>query len=197
MSKRRQLVLEDYQRMHLPKKFWDAETNLLGKNNQKIVKKYLSAIELDSSLGLIMEGLPGVGKTYIASIIVKELRRLANTVLYLPYYDVNWVSLKEDFDDDIGTLSDRIKNVDILFLDGYDSDRKKNDVLLDLLRHRVNNYKPILMTFRPDAIEFDDKGRTDDRVFNVVSTTAFHVRVKGEDKRDLERKKLSDIWKEV
>ena len=190
----RELVPEDLQRMRLPKKYHLCEYNLLGDKNKKIVKKYLSAYIKDSSLGLILDGKTGVGKTYIGCCIGKEMRRISKTVLFMPYYEINWQTLKEQFDSDTGSISDRIKNVDVLILDGYDSDSKKNESLSDLLRHRVNNYLPTILTTKEGAILFEEDGTCDDSIFNIISSSSFHIAINGDDKRDLERESLRDKW---
>ena len=163
----RELVPEDLQRMRLPKKFHNCEFSVLGENNKKIIRKYLSAYIKDSSLGLILDGKAGVGKTYVGCCIGKEMRRISKTVLFMPYYEINWQYLKEQFDPDTGTVAERIKSVDVLVLDGYDADSKKNESLTDLLRHRVNNYLPTILTTKEETLIFDEEGHCDDDVFNV------------------------------
>jgi DNA replication protein DnaC len=82
---RRELCFEDLERMMIPKRYWDASFDKIDSDVQSIAQRYLMKLDemVERGIGLMLWGENGRGKTCLAVVLGKELRRCGKTVLFM------------------------------------------------------------------------------------------------------------------
>ena len=166
---RRPLTRSILERMRLPNKFWASEYGRINPGvHLRYVNRYLSKIEEVKRAGyiFILWGENGVGKTAIASILLKEARWKGFPGFFITsqqYMAENF--LGSMFDDSL-TVSERCRTVDFLVLDDIGkeavgvNDKKDGRGVVsryyeELIRDRHSHMRPTIITtnLSPDQIK--------------------------------------------
>ena len=153
MITRRKLTKEDLERMNLPPAFWRAKVETVPEAVNPQVVAYLAKLEtvVAKAAGLLITGASGVGKTGIASLVLKEARACGYTGFFIPVWEFREsIRAKLQFDNDV-TIYARAKEVDFLILDGLEKEDLKDPYfgtkhLGDLISLRGANNKITIVT---------------------------------------------------
>ena len=88
---RTELTKQILERMNLPPEFWRSKvTDIEDEETRKVVSRYLKKIDemVSEGIGLLLYGVPGVGKTIIAALIAKEARTWKHTVFFTMIWEL-------------------------------------------------------------------------------------------------------------
>lgn len=142
--------------------------------------------------GITFCGPLGTGKTFAASLILKELVKKGRICLMLPFQQIldfqrlNW-------DDSSNKKFEEAQRVEVLAIDEvFDSDlpKKKSflaDTLEQIIRYRVDYRLPTIITTN---ISRSDEMSSYPRVFSLLSSSQIRHEIKGDDQRlDFVRKR--------
>lgn len=148
----------------LPKSYWGPSTFSGDSKAGHQVRDYMSDIKnnISKGIGLYLYGEPGVGKTLLASYILKHGLRCNVNVKFYYFTDVlnkfteSWKNeeAREEIESDI-------INSDLLVLDDvgkeYKSNKKLHESILDtVLRTRASNLKPLIVTSNYDTLDMKE-----------------------------------------
>lgn len=117
------LTVVDLRRMNLPEEFWRANLAQAHPTAQKYVRNYWSSGErLESNgVGLLLEGGEGVGKTALASILLKKARCDFKSCYFTRLGELRDNLRSEAMFDADQTVLARLQEVDVLVLDGLNA----------------------------------------------------------------------------
>jgi DNA replication protein DnaC len=135
------------ERSNIPKRYWEAKMVMLADEHQEIINKILEKESLDSGVGFLFWGDPGVGKTYISTILCKRYLKKEKSVLFLPASTTDKRALMEIFDSGV-TYYERALKVDLLIIDGLNEEIGFIDVWYRILVSRMDNKLPTIITTR-------------------------------------------------
>lgn len=152
---RRKLTQSDLVRMGVPARYWTVSFDLVQEgvkgSPSKAVENYISKLPsmVQMGAGLLLWGPNGTGKTCIAVLLGKELRRHGLSVFFLEASSLKTVVADHHCFDQEQTVWDRAKTVDVLILDDLgkgvqDSTGFGLRLIDELIRHRNGNQ---LVTF--------------------------------------------------
>lgn len=117
---RRKLVRADMTRMNLPEEYWTVKVARVAESVRPAVARYVRKLDemVDSGVGLLIHGSKGVGKTSIAAGIAMEARSRGYTAFFCQLWEIReMLRSRISFDDDTSLMT-RMREVDILVLDG-------------------------------------------------------------------------------
>ncbi len=121
---RRSLIPADYARTNLPREHWDAHSrHIQDPEVRNIVLNYgKRAVEMmQSATGLILTGKPGVGKSSIGAILVKEMVRWGFSAYFVSHEELAELRFEDKrFAEGVSVMG-RIRAADFLVLDNFDS----------------------------------------------------------------------------
>lgn len=166
MAEKRKLTAKDCERLNIPEEFWRAKVAGVQESVRPLVVNYCSKIEANvvKPAGLILSGEAGVGKTAIASIILKEARCHGHTGYFIPIWELReCIRSKVQFDAD-QSVFERCRSVNLLVLDDFAEEQIDDYTfglrhLTDLILHRTSHNKATIITSKmPDhrLIELED-----------------------------------------
>jgi DNA replication protein DnaC len=157
------------------------------------VRKYINSINsvFEHNLGLFLFGSNGVGKTYLASIIVKEAYRHRYTSKrctfkeYMREYTRMWkIKDIEEYSLAEQQFYRRYKSVEFLALEEIGKEMKNDlapEVLEDLLRYREDNGLPtVICTNLPPSKVVERYGKS---IGDLVKGNFTPIKIVGESKR--------------
>jgi DNA replication protein DnaC len=155
---RRPLEAVDFRRMNLPDEFWRATLDRVPESVRGVVHRYLAHIEkmIAKPAGLLLSGASGVGKSAIAALVCKEARSRGFTCFFGTVWELREAVRNRIPFDDHETLMERVRNVDVLVLDGLRAE-DNNEVVLgnraiqELLMTRGSRRKLSVVTTQLDA----------------------------------------------
>ncbi len=152
----------------------------------------LSAYQKDRSIGFIIQGERGRGKTHLLCAIGSEIRALGNTVLFVPFDDVSGALYREGFDGELDTVLSRMKSVDVLMIDDYDTATvEKTKILYSVIRHRVENGVSTIITLFPLSESNRREDSADlDNVLAKLSGVSINFKLGGVDRWEDAKKRL-------
>ena len=126
------------------------ESYRVTEENQDAVRKAKWCLE--SEIGLFIHGLPGVGKTMLASIIANESLKKNRTVIFSKVADL-LRNIRKTFQKDSKlTEQDILQDLydcDVLIIDDMRSERGKSfagKILFDVIDYRYNEQKQTIIT---------------------------------------------------
>ena len=166
-NKKKEAVLE-----RIPERFKNADTKDLGYLTEGILfglEQVLSPPDKNDVVGLVFSGPAGSGKTHAAYAVMKFLAdKNPETIAYMADYPEAIQALRKEFVKDIyndlGSVWDKLNNDSgmydgIILLDDVSSNKQtdfETDKLLAVVNHRVNNFKPFIITTNLKQDEFTE-----------------------------------------
>lgn len=151
---------------YIPKLFWESNLGVWADDEVKgTLDRYTSKITgwVSKGLSVMVRGMPCSGKTSLAVYFAKEVVRRGGTACFVSASDLFSGNLPE------GTTN-LLYNVDLLILDNFNLDEgiyrvDKNlgsvsqyeKVICDLLRHRLENCKSVVLTTVHSKSDFKDR----------------------------------------
>lgn len=191
---RRKLSPVDFERMNLPEEFWRTKIFQVAESVRSKVEGFL--VNLDANVkngrGLIVSGETGVGKTAIASLILKEARSRGFPSFFITLWDLREAIRNRVPFDEEASIQDRCLDVDVLVLDGLRKEDAKETIfgpraLEEMVMARRSRMKMTVLTTRLGMSELGES-------FNSLmeSTKASHVllSVEGPDLREVQSQNL-------
>lgn len=143
----RKITRQDYERMGIPVRFWNSDFDKLDSIQKRVATRIINAIQGNPAIGAVCYGVSGTGKSYLFSVIAKELRSIGKTVLYCPFYEFSLDYIRDSYNGDSLTVRDRFRAVDVLMIDGYEhGDNYKVNLLRPLIKYRVDNNLSTLLS---------------------------------------------------
>lgn len=126
LPKPRKLDVDDYARIHLPRPVWDATLEGVPEGIRAGIAKYTTHIKEVKSrgYGLYLCGDRGVGKTGVASVILKTARSWGYTAYATSVTELREAIRNHEAFDSEASVYDRCRTVDFLLLD----DLQQSDV---------------------------------------------------------------------
>jgi DNA replication protein DnaC len=124
----------------------------------------------------------GVGKTFSATYIGKEMIKRNQTVYFIPFTDLVFAYQSEDSD-----LEDKFRSVTFLVIDEVTLPKtaKQHEVFADkfeaMIRHRTNYDLPTIITTNVSAEKLDGAYP---RVYSLLAAKQIRVEFEGEDARE-------------
>lgn len=192
---RRSLTETDLERANIPPAYWRMKLDGVLPRYRKNVYHYLRTIEdrIRFGDGILIYGNPGVGKTAISTLIVKEAIARGYKAYFTSIWDMR-DHLKERtyFSDDLSVMA-RARSVDVLVLDDLRSSDIGNrwfgrEDITSLLLYRSSGNLPTIVTTSETPVSIKENypelvTRLSDRLATLV--------VRGEDRRLSNREELN------
>ena len=154
-SARRALSPPDFERMNLPKEFWRAKVHGVPEAVRPTVERYLLRIRemTEKGIGLFIHGDPGVGKTSIAALAVKEARSRGYTALFIGVWELRESMRSRMMFEENVSIQERCREVDVLVLDALAPEDASEmfvnqKFLKDLVSWRRSHQKVTIITSR-------------------------------------------------
>ena len=118
-TRRRRLTEDDFERMNLPEEFWRAKVQQVSEKVRPAIIQYLKKIveNVSRGTGFTLRGATGVGKSSIASLILKEARIHGFTGFFVTVWELKEAVRSRLMFDDTRTVLDRCREVHVLVLD--------------------------------------------------------------------------------
>src|SRR5580698_7315482 len=152
---RRLFSTNDYKWTRIPIAFsTSALDKIQGDDKVKdIISKYIDNIQdmMNMPMGLFITGINGVGKSSIAALVAKEAVSRFKSVYWINFSDLQDLQFKSFKTTSEGVLvTEHIKNVDLLVLDGFNGDFIDNKLfdqvkLERLIAARADNMKTTIL----------------------------------------------------
>lgn len=191
---RRKLSKQDLKRMRLPEAFWRAKLGDVPAKSKPTIEKYVSKIkEMHSrGIGLLILGNPGVGKTSIASVLLKESRARGYPGLFVSVWELR-ESVKDRiaYDDNMSFFA-KCREVETLVLDDVKQiDPReiflKESKIAELVRFRSARKKVTFITYTGSIDDFKNnlKDISSAVVGSIVSMTVVGPNLKSATHREL------------
>lgn len=154
--KRRRLTEGDFERMNLPEEFWRAKVQRVSDKSKPLVFGYLKEIRSNvlRGSGLFLSGRPGVGKSSIAALVLKEARIHGFTGFFITVWELKEAIRSRLMFDATRTVLDRCRDVHVLVLDDLGKDDLKGGFgsgerfLEGLLSYRGSRKRVTVITTR-------------------------------------------------
>lgn len=183
--------------MNLPRDFWRATVQDVPEDLRDIVRRYLVNTDamMKKGAGLFLMGDPGVGKTGIAALVVKEARARGYTTFFTALWELReCIKTRIDFEQGVPILH-RCREVDVLVLDGLDLDYLQDyhlDVhgIEELIRFRGAQRRVTILTTQLDAATLDAKMP---RLLTATQGCMVPLRVAGPNKREQRDQELNRV----
>lgn len=146
----------------IPERFLEAEIENLGFTMDEVIEavgEMLAPVGENETVGVVLSGPAGTGKTYAMYAIINRLRkRNPESIAYVTTYSAMMTSLKSEFANgsylDMGSVWDRVNNESglyrgVLFIDDLSSQKLTDfeaDKMMMFLETRLNSYLPFVIT---------------------------------------------------
>ncbi len=150
----------------------DSQQNLLN-----VVMRYFSKSAWEKGKGMIISGMPGLGKTHIGAAIYKKLVKSAVSVAFARPKTLG------DFKS-IETYYKRLEKPKVLVYDDMGTELRKDfiiDMLYVLFDKRLSNHKGVIITTNLSDNQF--KQMLGSRLFSRIIEKNFFLEIHGEDYR--------------
>jgi len=200
--RRRELSGEDLERMMLPALFWGTTfDSVLPKDaeHREVVGRFLSKIVemVESGYGLYFYGDNDVGKTALASLVLKEARRWGFSGLFLRTERLRSARIEDERFDESCTVFRRAMQVDVLVLDDMgkefrgDKSAFTDRLLEDVIRERITQMRSLVITSNLHKDKITEV--YPQSIGRVMKTSIFPVPVGGHNYRTAEAQGLKRI----
>jgi DNA replication protein DnaC len=191
---RRSLSPSDFARMNIPEEFWKVRIQGVPESIRGNIERYMVRFDdlRDKGVGIFLTGPVGVGKTAIASLVLKEARSRGYTAYFTGVWELREaVKAKVSFDDSSSIL-DRCRDVDVLVLDNLREEDDKEYVvnvrsLEDIIAYRKSKKRPTIITTRIPIADVRSKFPA---LFDATVGALVPVAVVGENQRVKEHQAL-------
>lgn len=185
--RRRNLTEADLRYLNLPEEYWRVKISGVQASIRPTIEKYLTRLPemVTRPAGIMLGGLPGVGKTSIAAVVLKEARAQEFTGFFLTTWDLReFVRSKVDFDESSSIL-DRCRDVDVLVLDNLRAEDAKDGFvnerfIEELIAARSAKKRVTIVT---TSMTFKDLEATMPKLMSRIKDTVVYLNVGGEDLR--------------
>jgi len=185
---RRELTQPDLIRMRLPKLFWNTSFEMVrpvDSDHYRIVGRFMGKIVemVEGGVGLYLYGDNGVGKSALASLVLKEARRWGFSCLFLRTERLRSAKLDGEQFDDASTVFGRAQRVDMLVLDDLgkefrgDKSAFTDRLLEDVIRERISQKRSLIITSNLHKSMITDV--YPESIGRVIRTSVFPVPVGG------------------
>lgn len=159
---RRALVRADLERMNLPEEFWHAKVQGVSAAVRPALEKYLRRVDemVKTGAGLMVCGAPGVGKTGVAALVLKEARARGYTAMFCRLWELReMLRSRMEFDAEM-SVAERVREVDALVLDdlcAQDMTAKffTPAEIVSLVKYRASRRRVTLVTTRMTQRDLD------------------------------------------
>ena len=200
---RRQLTKKSMERMHLPKRFWCSEYNRISEGAHRVAAtRYIEQVDIamERGYGMILWGDNSVGKTAIAAVLMKEVRRRGYIALFTTASQfISSVIQRVEYDD-AHTVQQRCHSVDLLVIDDLGKESSvsasKKDVMEsmieNLIRFRSSNLKSTIITSNIDPSVI--RGRYSDSMWKIMKESNAIIKVVGPSQREIEKQDLIQFF---
>lgn len=192
--------------MRLPNRFWEASIDKVNDGpHLRYIKRYLSRIDKVRARGYIamLWGENGVGKTAIASLLLKEARRRGYTGLFLTMQEYMVAYHAHTMFDDTHTIESRCKTVDFLVIDDLgkeavnQSEKRTGSVVMarvfeELMRYRHARLLPTIITANITPEEFREQYTTS--LLSLLKEDAISIKVVGPSHRERNQQKVIQFF---
>lgn len=160
----RRLTAEELEWVRLPRRYWRATLDGVQEGvHKEVLARFLGDAKsmLAKGYGLFLWGKNGVGKTSIAAVIAKEVKRAGYSVYFVRAADYRDAVFSREMFDSEFTVRQRARDVDLLVLDdlgkeGKDASGSSERCYEDLVRGRVADMKSTIVTTNLTVEEFAD-----------------------------------------
>ena len=179
----------------------DGSNKALAERMKKYAKNFDAVYE--KNIGLILYGNTGAGKTFFAECIADALIKNGRFALITSVSGiVN--AMTANFNENSARLLNYIKNVDLLILDDYGTERDTsfmNEHLFDIIDARYTSGRPMIITtnFSPEAMKANTSIHVR-RIIERLTESCVAIEVKGESRRGVKAnekiQQLQDIFRE-
>ena len=141
--------------MNLPEEFWRSRVDQAPEAVRPAVARYLKKVDemSQNGIGLFITGGRGVGKTAIASMVLKEARSRGFTAYFSSLWELREMIRSRVMWDDDTSMIGRCQEVDFLVLDGLRGEDAQErwfglKEIEELVRYRGNKRLVTLITTR-------------------------------------------------
>lgn len=195
---RRSLTGSDMRRMRIPKRYWSvtfddiSNAKVEGTSAKDITRDYVLAANenIANGVGLLLWGPNGTGKTSMAVVIAKEMRRRFHAVLFVQASALRGSVISNEMFDESETLWQRACNVAVLVVDDLGKGTQDKTgfgerMIDDLIRAR-NSSQLITIITTNMAVKGDKNALSTALKASTIHSLKEHVvpvRVAGRDKR--------------
>lgn len=196
LRERKQKKLKrNFNRCKIPPKYVGKsfESYEVTRDNETAVEWAKYVVE-NPSQGLMLYGIPGCGKTFLAAIVAQELLKREKTVIF---GDVPSIldTLKSTFNSEneqqtLDKLMDELEAVDVLVLDDIGTEYPTSwaaERLYIIINNRYNAGKPIIATSNYGAEDLIKRFKleqiTGRRIISRLSEMCKTIEIRGDDRR--------------
>lgn len=193
----RELTGSDLESMNLPFELWNTRLAEVPESARAMVGNYVKNIRemARRGAGLILGGDAGVGKTGIASLILKRSRACGYSGYFVSVWELrDCVRNRVPYDGDQLVL-DRCRAVDVLVLDGLKPEDANERVfgvrdIEELLQARARKAQINILTTRLSARTFEEAAAT---MAAAVKGSMLYFLVEGANKYDAQNAALEEL----
>lgn len=160
--KPRPLVSGDLERLGIPEAFWRVRVDGLPEPAVGALRAYVARVDAlaPQGVGVAFQGPPGVGKTALASILLRELRPRGYSGLFLSAWDLREFSRTRAPFDSEQSYVERARAVDFLVLDNVTEADGSDPIfgkrqIEEMLTARAAAGRPSIVTTRLTDKELD------------------------------------------
>jgi DNA replication protein DnaC len=186
----------DFVRMNLPEAFWRARVSEVPPGIKGAVERYLGRLDdmQSQGVGLLLMGGPGVGKSAVASLILKESRASGRTGFFSTIWELReGIKSRILFDEHTGLL-DRAREVDVLVLDKFQLEDATDLVfgaraIEELIAGRNVRHRVTILTTRLLPSEFRTHAKLAS-LFASVQGVLLPIIIEGENRRQVQHNHL-------
>ncbi|MBU1144824.1 MAG: primosomal protein DnaI [Firmicutes bacterium] len=175
--------------MYVPRKVFNADFSdfdLVGKERKEIhnyIIRFLKEYSRDHPMkGMYLSGIFGSGKTYILAAMANELAKLGYEIIFAYYPDLVRELKSSIGSGDLEDKIERLKRVDILFLDDIGGEAPsqfiRDEVLGPILQHRVLDELPTFFSSNLKMKVLLEAMQNDNSIIEKTKSSRIYERIK-------------------
>jgi len=186
------LSLQDLERMRIPKRYYMSSISQIEGENRKLAERFVDLIKNNKNFngGLLLFGLPGRGKHYLAVSILKRLRAEVDCFrgLFVDAEEVDKNFLNAEYDEG-ETFEDRMKDVDLLVIGRFGFESYENFLrIFEIVRSRIDDMKnTIIVSVLTNKEDIENKYPG---FLPMINGPIIPTLIKGKDYNEIEKEKI-------